>query len=139
MFVLFLCISNFSIIEGPETLQDFVQMQLKEIEDNIKHRRNRIFFLMEEVYSLFKYFKLKDKALFCVILDIDWTHVRFFSPSYVLVKEIEGAAKNKGFESYWWKRRGRGKWDAWNPIINSFSALCGEAWNRIFFIFWIWS
>lgn len=100
MFVLFLCISNFSIIEGPETLQDFVQMQLKEIEDNIKHRRNRIFFLMEEVYSLFKYFRLKDKALFCVILDIDLIHVRFFPPSYVLVKEIEGAAKNKGFESY---------------------------------------
>lgn len=55
---------------------------------------------MEEVYSLFKYFKLKDKALFCVILDIDLIHVRFFPPSYVLVKEIEGAAKNKGFESY---------------------------------------
>lgn len=52
MFVLFLCISNFSIIEGPETLQDFVQMQLKEIEDNIKHRRNRIFFLMEELRRL---------------------------------------------------------------------------------------
>ncbi|KAH9674517.1 protein ORANGE-LIKE [Citrus sinensis] len=44
--------NNFSIIEGPETLQDFVQMQLKEIEDNIKHRRNRIFFLMEELRRL---------------------------------------------------------------------------------------
>lgn len=41
--------SNFCIIEGPETVQDFVQMQSKEIQDNIKSRRNKIFLLMEEV------------------------------------------------------------------------------------------
>ncbi|KAB2087019.1 hypothetical protein ES319_A04G074900v1 [Gossypium barbadense] len=41
--------SNFCIIEGPETVQDFVKMQLQEIEDNIKSRRNKIFLLMEEV------------------------------------------------------------------------------------------
>ncbi|XP_020972357.1 protein ORANGE-LIKE, chloroplastic isoform X1 [Arachis ipaensis] len=40
--------SNFCIIEGPETVQDFVQMQLQEIQDNIKSRRNKIFLLMEE-------------------------------------------------------------------------------------------
>lgn len=98
----FLGISNFCIIEGPETVQDFVQMQLKEIEDNIKRRRNKIFLLMEEVYSLSKYFKLKDKAFFGIILDIDLFDVRFFFffCSYFVVKEIEGAAKNKGFESY---------------------------------------
>ncbi|XP_050228477.1 protein ORANGE-LIKE, chloroplastic [Mercurialis annua] len=44
--------SNFCIIEGPETVQDFVQMQLLEIQDNIKSRRNKIFLLMEEVRRL---------------------------------------------------------------------------------------
>ncbi|GMY25281.1 protein ORANGE-LIKE, chloroplastic [Fagus crenata] len=44
--------SNFCIIEGPETVQDFVQMQLREIQDNIKSRRNKIFLLMEEVRRL---------------------------------------------------------------------------------------
>lgn len=51
----FLCLffsiffSNFCIIEGPETVQDFVQMQLREIQNNIRSRRNKIFLLMEEV------------------------------------------------------------------------------------------
>lgn len=40
---------SFCIIEGPETVQDFVQMQLQEIQDNIRSRRNKIFLLMEEV------------------------------------------------------------------------------------------
>ncbi|KAK8477918.1 hypothetical protein V6N13_042900 [Hibiscus sabdariffa] len=44
--------SNFCIIEGPETVQDFVKMQLQEIEDNIRSRRNKIFLLMEEVRRL---------------------------------------------------------------------------------------
>ncbi|KAL3825741.1 hypothetical protein ACJIZ3_021770 [Penstemon smallii] len=44
--------SNFCIIEGPETFQDFVQMQLQEIDDNIRSRRNKIFLLMEEVRRL---------------------------------------------------------------------------------------
>ncbi|XP_057975418.1 protein ORANGE-LIKE, chloroplastic [Malania oleifera] len=44
--------SNFCIIEGPETVQDFVQMQLKEIEDNIRSRKNKIFLLLEEVRRL---------------------------------------------------------------------------------------
>ncbi|KAH7512191.1 hypothetical protein FEM48_Zijuj12G0064200 [Ziziphus jujuba var. spinosa] len=44
--------SNFCIIEGPETVQDFVQMQSQEIEDNIRSRRNKIFLLMEEVRRL---------------------------------------------------------------------------------------
>ncbi|KAG9159120.1 hypothetical protein Leryth_017563 [Lithospermum erythrorhizon] len=44
--------STFSIIEGPETVQEFVQMQLQEIQDNIKSRRNKIFLLMEEVRRL---------------------------------------------------------------------------------------
>lgn len=46
---MFFFISNFCIIEGPETVQDFVQMQVQEIQDNIKSRRNKIFLLMEEV------------------------------------------------------------------------------------------
>ena len=45
--------SNFCIIEGPETVQDFVQMQLREIKDNIRSRRNKIFLLMEEVILFF--------------------------------------------------------------------------------------
>ncbi|XP_076920062.1 protein ORANGE-LIKE, chloroplastic-like [Bidens hawaiensis] len=44
--------SNFCIIEGPETVQDFVTMQTKEIQDNIRSRRNKIFLLMEEVRRL---------------------------------------------------------------------------------------
>lgn len=44
--------SSFCIIEGPETIEDFVQMQSQEIEDNIKSRRNKIFLLMEEVRRL---------------------------------------------------------------------------------------
>lgn len=43
---------NFCIIEGPETVQNFVQMQSQEIQDNIKSRRNKIFLLMEEVRRL---------------------------------------------------------------------------------------
>ncbi|KAJ8899621.1 hypothetical protein K2173_018595 [Erythroxylum novogranatense] len=44
--------SNFCIIEGPDPVHDFVQMQLQEIDDNIKSRRNKIFLLMEEVRRL---------------------------------------------------------------------------------------
>ncbi|RWR97120.1 protein ORANGE, chloroplastic-like protein isoform X1 [Cinnamomum micranthum f. kanehirae] len=44
--------TSFCIIEGPETVQDFVQMQLQEIQDNIRSRRNKIFLLMEEVRRL---------------------------------------------------------------------------------------
>ncbi|KAL6899826.1 hypothetical protein ACP4OV_006484 [Aristida adscensionis] len=43
---------SFCIIEGPETIQDFIQMQSQEIQDNIKSRRNKIFLLMEEVRRL---------------------------------------------------------------------------------------
>ncbi|CAI9777286.1 unnamed protein product [Fraxinus pennsylvanica] len=44
--------NNFCIIEGPETVQDFVQMELQEIHDNIRSRRSKIFLLMEEVRRL---------------------------------------------------------------------------------------
>ncbi|XP_071910702.1 protein ORANGE-LIKE, chloroplastic-like isoform X3 [Coffea arabica] len=44
--------SSFCIIEGPETVEDFVQMQLQEIQENIRSRRNKIFLLMEEVRRL---------------------------------------------------------------------------------------
>ncbi|XP_060188756.1 protein ORANGE, chloroplastic-like isoform X1 [Lycium barbarum] len=46
------CFSNFCIIEGPETVQDFGQMQFQEIQDNIRSRRNKIFLLMGEVLRL---------------------------------------------------------------------------------------
>ncbi|KAF5461844.1 hypothetical protein F2P56_017907 [Juglans regia] len=41
--------SGFCIIEGPETVEDFVKMELQEIQDNIRSRRNKIFLHMEEV------------------------------------------------------------------------------------------
>lgn len=44
--------SGFCIIEGPETVQDFAKMQLQEIQDNIRSRRNKIFLHMEEVRRL---------------------------------------------------------------------------------------
>lgn len=61
---LLLLFSNFCIIEGPETVQDFVQMQFQEIQDNIRSRRNKIFLLMEEVRFLngsgsFSFFSLE--------------------------------------------------------------------------------
>ncbi|XP_068661665.1 protein ORANGE-LIKE, chloroplastic-like isoform X2 [Aristolochia californica] len=43
---------SFCIIEGPETVEDFVQMQSQEIQENIRSRRNKIFLLMEEVRRL---------------------------------------------------------------------------------------
>ncbi|XP_031491275.1 protein ORANGE-LIKE, chloroplastic [Nymphaea colorata] len=45
-------VTDFCIIEGPETVQDFVQLQMQEIQDNIRSRRNKIFLLMEEVRRL---------------------------------------------------------------------------------------
>lgn len=51
--LLFLFLSSFCIIEGPEMVRDFVQMQLQEIQDNIRSRRNKIFLLMEEVQRNF--------------------------------------------------------------------------------------
>lgn len=43
---------SFCIIEGPETVQDFAQMQLQEIQENIRSRRNKIFLHMEEASLL---------------------------------------------------------------------------------------
>ncbi|KAL6008332.1 hypothetical protein ACLOJK_033841 [Asimina triloba] len=42
----------FCIIEGPEAVQDFAPMELQEIQDNIRSRRNKIFLHMEEVRRL---------------------------------------------------------------------------------------
>ncbi|XP_073062795.1 protein ORANGE-LIKE, chloroplastic [Primulina eburnea] len=61
--------SNFCIIEGPETVQDFVQMQLQEIEDNIRSKRNKIFLLMEEVRRLRVQQRIKNRKV------TDETHV----------------------------------------------------------------
>nr|XP_010919771.1 protein ORANGE, chloroplastic [Elaeis guineensis] len=44
--------TGFCIIEGPETVQDFANMELQEIQDNIRSRRNKIFLHMEEVRRL---------------------------------------------------------------------------------------
>ncbi|KAI3458373.1 hypothetical protein Pfo_015036 [Paulownia fortunei] len=44
--------ATFCIIEGPETVQDFAKMELQEIQDNIRSRRNKIFLQMEEVRRL---------------------------------------------------------------------------------------
>ncbi|OAY71669.1 protein ORANGE, chloroplastic-like [Ananas comosus] len=52
---------SFCIIEGPETIQDFVQMQVQEIQDNIRSRRNKIFLLMEEVRRLRIQQRIKNK------------------------------------------------------------------------------
>ncbi|GKV17493.1 hypothetical protein SLEP1_g27993 [Rubroshorea leprosula] len=41
--------AGFCIIEGPETVQDFAKMEMQEIQDNIRSRRNKIFLHMEEV------------------------------------------------------------------------------------------
>jgi len=52
-FFFFYCFERrFCIIEGPETVQDFAKMELQEIQDNIRSRRNKIFLHMEEVMML---------------------------------------------------------------------------------------
>jgi len=43
---------RFCIIEGPETVQDFAKLDLQEIQDNIRSRRNKIFLHMEEIRRL---------------------------------------------------------------------------------------
>ncbi|KAF3786062.1 hypothetical protein EJ110_NYTH25440 [Nymphaea thermarum] len=43
---------SFCIIEGPETVQDFAKLELQELQDNIRSRRNKIFLHMEEVRRL---------------------------------------------------------------------------------------
>ena len=49
MYALVVFFIRFCIIEGPETVQDFAKMELQEIQDNIRSRRNKIFSHMEEV------------------------------------------------------------------------------------------
>ncbi|KAK7259881.1 hypothetical protein RIF29_25496 [Crotalaria pallida] len=44
--------AGFCIIEGPETVQGFDKMELQEIQDNVRSRRNKIFLHMEEVRRL---------------------------------------------------------------------------------------
>ncbi|XP_051121238.1 protein ORANGE, chloroplastic-like [Andrographis paniculata] len=44
--------AGFCIIEGPEAVQDFAAMELQEIQENIRSRRNKIFLQMEEVRRL---------------------------------------------------------------------------------------
>ncbi|CAN0906130.1 Protein ORANGE, chloroplastic [Linum grandiflorum] len=44
--------AGFCIIEGPETVEDFAKMELQEIQDNIRSRRNKIFLHMEELRRL---------------------------------------------------------------------------------------
>ena len=42
---------NFCIIEGLGTVEDFANMELQEIQDNIQSNKNKFFLLMEEVGS----------------------------------------------------------------------------------------
>ncbi|XP_078438164.1 protein ORANGE, chloroplastic-like [Wolffia australiana] len=55
--------TGFCIIEGPETVQDFAKMELKEIQENIRSRRNKIFLHMEEVRRLRIQQRLKNAEL----------------------------------------------------------------------------
>ncbi|KAI8564472.1 hypothetical protein RHMOL_Rhmol03G0184000 [Rhododendron molle] len=55
--------AGFCIIEGPETVQDFAKMELREIQDNIRSRRNKIFLHMEEVRRLRIQQRLKNVEL----------------------------------------------------------------------------
>ncbi|WOL16694.1 protein ORANGE, chloroplastic isoform X2 [Canna indica] len=55
--------AGFCIIEGPETVQDFAKMELQEIEDNIRSRRNKIFLHMEEARRLRIQQRLKSAEL----------------------------------------------------------------------------
>lgn len=58
--------SRFCIIEGPETVQDFAKLDLQEIQDNIRSRRNKIFLHMEEVWFNFFYFTVHVIPIFYV-------------------------------------------------------------------------
>jgi len=66
-FIFYSSVCRFCIIEGPETVQDFAKMELQEIQDNIRSRRNKIFLQMEEVsyhMLLFIYYILLLTSLF---------------------------------------------------------------------------
>jgi hypothetical protein len=51
---------NFCIIESRESVKNFANMQMEELEQNIQSRRNKIFLLMEEVRRLRIQQRLKD-------------------------------------------------------------------------------
>jgi hypothetical protein len=55
--------AGFCIIEGPETVQDFAKMEVQEIQENIRSRRNKIFLHMEEVRRLRIQQRLKNAEL----------------------------------------------------------------------------
>lgn len=92
-------------------------MQMQEIQDNIRSRRNKIFLLMEEVFLFFdssfvmKFFILNSDLfiyLFCSELNyfVFWVWFIFVYCSYFcgvnlifLGKEIKGATANKEPES----------------------------------------
>lgn len=93
--ILFSC-SNFCIIEGPETVQDFVQMQMQEIQDNIRSRRNKIFLLMEEVSFVITVNIWCIYSLHCLLPFSGWMTFEFMVN---LGAETKNTAAFKGLES----------------------------------------
>jgi hypothetical protein len=74
---------SFCIIEGPETIEDFSQLQSQEIQDNINSRRSKIFLLMEEV-SNFSYFDVS------VIWDFFYTNsIEFHNMTFLRLDDCE--------------------------------------------------
>ncbi|KAH0908808.1 hypothetical protein HID58_032129 [Brassica napus] len=73
--------SGFCIIEGPETVQDFAKMQLQEIQDNIRSRRNKIFLHMEEVRRLRIQQRIRNTEL--GIIDEEQEHELPNFPSFI--------------------------------------------------------
>uniref|UniRef100_A0A2C9UIM4 Uncharacterized protein n=1 Tax=Manihot esculenta TaxID=3983 RepID=A0A2C9UIM4_MANES len=73
--------AGFCIIEGPETVQDFAKMELQEIRDNIRSRRNKIFLQMEEVRRLRIQQRIKSAEL--GILKEDHEHELPDFPSFI--------------------------------------------------------
>ncbi|KAG2240050.1 hypothetical protein Bca4012_067635 [Brassica carinata] len=73
--------AGFCIIEGPETVQDFAKMQLQEIQDNIRSRRNKIFLHMEEVRRLRIQQRIRNTEL--GIIDEEQEHELPNFPSFI--------------------------------------------------------
>ncbi|KAK4351190.1 hypothetical protein RND71_030503 [Anisodus tanguticus] len=73
--------AGFCIIEGPETVQDFAKMELQEIRDNIRSRRNKIFLHMEQVRRLRIQQRIKSAEL-GILTDVQENELPNF-PSFI--------------------------------------------------------
>lgn len=97
-------------------MQDFAKMELQEIQDNIRSRRNKIFLHMEEVGNL--YHNLSSLYFVNFGFLTKWTSI-FVGP------QAEDSTEDKKRRAWNVKWRAR-KWTSKLPIIHSILASLGK-------------